>query len=265
MRSKASFRSHPIHPALIPFPFAFLFGAFAFDLFGWLSGNSAPSRTAAHLLIAGLIAGVIAAIPGLVDYLYTVPPHSSGKHRAKRHALANGAALLLFAAAWVTRGSSAPAAVETVTIEFLATAILSYAGWQGGVLVSRNLISVDHRYAQAGKWREIAVDETSGPIVVAKKSELKEGQMKLVRIGERRIVLARTDSGYVAFDDRCTHRGGSLAGGVLVGDVVHCLWHGSQFDCANGKPVCGPAKQAIGTYPTSDEAGGVAITLKKER
>jgi nitrite reductase/ring-hydroxylating ferredoxin subunit len=31
--------------------------------------------------------------------------------------------------------------------------------------------------------------------------------MKLLRVGDRGIVLARTGNGYVAFDDRCTHKG----------------------------------------------------------
>jgi uncharacterized membrane protein len=39
MRSKASYKGHPIHPALIPFPFAFLYGAFFFDLAGRLAGR----------------------------------------------------------------------------------------------------------------------------------------------------------------------------------------------------------------------------------
>jgi uncharacterized membrane protein len=37
MRSKASIRGHPIHPALIVFPFAFLSGALVFDIAGRLA------------------------------------------------------------------------------------------------------------------------------------------------------------------------------------------------------------------------------------
>lgn len=40
MRSRASYKGHPIHPALIPFPFAFLYGAFFFDLAGRLTGRA---------------------------------------------------------------------------------------------------------------------------------------------------------------------------------------------------------------------------------
>jgi nitrite reductase/ring-hydroxylating ferredoxin subunit/uncharacterized membrane protein len=265
VRSKASFRSHPIHPALIPFPFAFLVGSFVFDLLGWLAGAPMLSRTAAHLAIAGLATAFLAAVPGLIDYVYTVPPRSSGKQRALRHAVANVTALVLFAAAWWLRGFDAPASVISLAIQVLAVAALAYAGWQGGVLVTRNMISVDHRYAQAGKWREIRVPATAESAVVAKPDELKAGQMKLVHRGDQRLVLARTSEGYAAFDDRCTHRGGPLADGVLIGSTVQCLWHGSQFECRSGKVACGPAKQAIQTYRVSATRDGVTIQFKQTR
>jgi len=76
-------------------------------------------------------------------------------------------------------------------------------------------------------------------------SDLKDGQMKLLHVNGRRIALARTASGFHAVDDGCTHRGGSLAGGVLIGETVHCLWHGSQFDVRTGKAVCGPATKGV--------------------
>ena len=88
MRSKASFRGHPNHPALIPFPLAFLTGAFLFDVVGVVFNRPALWTTGAYLIVVGVIAGVFAAIPGLIDFLYTVPPNSSGKKRALKHASA---------------------------------------------------------------------------------------------------------------------------------------------------------------------------------
>src|SRR5512132_1484102 len=167
MRSKASIRSHPIHPALIPFPFAFLIGSFVFDLMGWLTNSTMMRVTASYLVIAGLGMALVAAVPGVIDYLYTVPPRSSGKKRALTHAIANVSALVLFAAAWVLRGFDAPPTVPSLVVQLLGAATLSYGAWQGGVLVSRNMISVEHRYAQAGKWSEIAVSASKGPVVVA--------------------------------------------------------------------------------------------------
>ena len=59
---------------------------------------------------------------------------------------------------------------------------------------------------------------------IAKSDELKRDQMKLIRLDDgTRIALARNDDGHCAFQDRCTHRGGSLADGVLICGTVQCL------------------------------------------
>jgi nitrite reductase/ring-hydroxylating ferredoxin subunit/uncharacterized membrane protein len=256
VRSQARFKSHPIHPAIIPFPFAFLTGAVLFDVIGVTRGASAFWTTAAHLQAAGIVAGLLAAVPGVIDYVYTVPPKSSGKRRATRHGLGNVGALLLFALAWLSRGAGEPG-MTTLGLEAAGAALLAYAGYLGGTLVTRNLIGVDHRYANAGKWQEATIAATPGkPVVVGHADDLKEGQMKLLHINGRRIVLARTPRGYAAFDDRCTHRGGSLAGGVLVRGTVHCLWHGSQFDGGTGKVTCGPAKAPIAVYDVTEAKNG---------
>jgi uncharacterized membrane protein/nitrite reductase/ring-hydroxylating ferredoxin subunit len=249
MRSKASYRGHPIHPALIPFPFAFLYGAFLFDVAARLAQRPSWWTTGAYLSLVGIVAALIAAVPGFIDYFNTVPPKSSGKRRATKHMVANLAAVVLFAAAWMVRGHpETMPGTAVLTLEGVGIVLLTVGGWLGGVLVSRNQISVDHRYAQAGKWMEEKVGyKPNQPVVVAKADELKVDQMKLLRIDGRRLVLARTEGGYVAFDDRCTHRDGSLAGGVMIAGVVQCPWHGSQFDCRRGAVKAGPAAEPIAT------------------
>lgn len=260
MRSRAQFKGHPIHPAIIPFPFAFLTGALLFDLAGTFTAHPSLSETGAYLTIAGLAAGLIAAVPGVVDYLHSVPPGSSAKTRATRHAALNVSALVLFALAFATRDDRWHAAIPTLAIELLAAALLVYAGWLGGTLVTRNLIGVDHRYAQLGKWQEAELTAPAGaPVVVGHVNDLKENQMKLLRVNGRRLVLARTAAGYRAFDDRCTHRGGSLADGVLICGTVQCLWHGSQFDVATGAATCGPASSHVRTYEVQERAGGEVV------
>jgi nitrite reductase/ring-hydroxylating ferredoxin subunit/uncharacterized membrane protein len=256
MRSRAQFKAHPIHPALIPFPFAFLSGALVFDLLSLLRDSRAFWSTAAHLTIAGLGAGLIAAIPGAIDYFYTVPPNSSAKTRATRHALGNVAALLLFAAALMFRGTAWSPTAATIGFELFGAAALAYAGWLGGVLVTRNLISVDHRYAQAGRWQEGDAIGRTGSLVVGHVDDLKENQMKLLHVNGERVVLARTSGRYRAFEDRCTHRGGSLAGGVVIDGTVQCLWHGSQFDASTGAVKCGPAKTPIRAYEVKETRNG---------
>ncbi len=263
MRSTASLKGHPIHPMLIPFPIAFLAGGTAFDFLGILLDRPTFTLVGYYLVIAGVGTALLAAIPGFIDYFFTVPPGSSGKARATRHMIANLVMVALFATAWLLRaGATPPPSTLTLLLEGAGVLLLGYAGWQGGTLVSRNLISVDHRYAAAGRWNEATITPAPGePLVVAASDELEVDQMKLLHINGRRIVLGRTADGYVAFDDACTHRGGSLAGGVLICGTVQCLWHGSQFDVATGKATRGPAKKAIGTYPVEVEGKEVRLAL----
>ncbi len=261
MRSRASFKGHPIHTAIIPLPFAFLTGALAFDVLGWLFAQPAWMATAAHLTAAGVLTALVAAVPGAIDYVYTVPPNSSGKVRATQHMLFNLSAVVTMAAAWWLRQTGV-AELAIIGIETVGVALLSYGSHLGGVLVTRNQISIDHRYADAGKWNEVTITAAPGAsVAVAKSDELKPNQMKLVHVGDRRVVVARTEDRYVAFDDRCTHRGGSLAGGAMMCGVVQCPWHGSQFDVHSGAVKAGPAKDGIRTYVVDARDGSVFLTV----
>jgi uncharacterized membrane protein len=67
---------------LSPFRSPFFTGTLVFDVLGVLYGNSSFRRTAGYLELAGLVTAGLAAIPGLVDYFFTVPPASSAKKRA---------------------------------------------------------------------------------------------------------------------------------------------------------------------------------------
>lgn len=263
MRSRAHFRSHPLHPILIAFPVAFTVGAVGFDAAGRLGDWPTVWATGAYLSAAAVASGLVAAVPGLVDYFTIVPPYSSAKRRATFHLVVNVTALTLFAAGWLFRdGDSLRAGAGTLLLESAGVGLIGYGGWLGGTLVYRNQIGVDHRYTHAGKWAEVTVEGKPGDAVaVAAAGELKPGQMKLVHANGRRVVLARTEDGYAACADRCTHKGGPLADGVLACGVVACPWHGSQFDVRTGQVRSGPAERPIETYRVEESDGQVRLTL----
>ena len=248
MRSEASIKGHPIHPMLIVYPFAFLTGAFGFNLAGAASRNRELETVSQYLIPAGVATGLAAAAAGLVDYLHSVPPQSSGMERATRHALLNTAAIGLFTTSWLLRRSSRSRALP-LALQGVGSAAMSVAGWLGGTLVYRNQIGVDHRYAGAGKWRETSQHADEPLELAASGDDLELNQMKLIRAGGERIAVARTETGLAAFQDRCTHRGGPLSDGVLICGTVQCPWHGSQFDVHTGEVKCGPAEDPITTYP----------------
>jgi nitrite reductase/ring-hydroxylating ferredoxin subunit/uncharacterized membrane protein len=247
MQSQASFKGHPLHPMLIVYPFAFLTGAFGFNAAAAASKNNNLRTVGDHLIPAGIVAGLLAAVPGLIDYLNSVPPNSSGKDRATKHALLNVSGLALFASSWLLGRRHQRTAVP-LTMQALGTAVMSVAGFLGGTLVYRNQIGVDHRYAGAGKWLEASRDVSDSRALTSAAGGLNIDQMKLVHAGGERIAVARTETGYAAFQDRCTHKGGPLSDGVLICGTVQCPWHGSQFDVHTGAVKCGPAETPIKTY-----------------
>lgn len=261
MKSKAHFKSHPLHPILIAFPIAFFVGTFVCDLVWLFAEEDIYFTLAGYLEGAGIVTGLIAAIPGAVDYFTIVPPGSSAKKRATNHALINVGHILIFTVAFLIRGQEDISAWIIIGLELLGVILLSIAGWMGGTLVYRNQIAVDHRYAGAGKWKEIRLEDQAGMIEVAKADELKLNQMKLVHIGNKRIAIGRTEEGYAAFDDFCTHRGGPLSDGAMICGTVQCPWHGSQFDVKTGQVKAGPAKENIKTYEAKEEGGKVYLFI----
>ena len=261
MKSRASIDSHPLHPILISFPIAFFFGTFVCDIITVFGGNSNFWQTGRYLEIAGIVMGILAAIPGFIDYLKTVPPKSSAKKRAAKHGLLNVSQLVLFTVAFIVSTTGNPNEIIVLILEAGGATIICFAAWMGSTLIYRNQIAVDPRYAHAGKWKEEYKEYSKEKIKVAAQDELKTDQMKLLHIGERRIVIGRTDKGYVAFEDRCTHRGGSLAGGAMICETVQCPWHGSQFNLYSGEVKAGPAREKIKTYPLTESNGNIYIQL----
>jgi 3-phenylpropionate/trans-cinnamate dioxygenase ferredoxin subunit len=68
-----------------------------------------------------------------------------------------------------------------------------------------------------------------------KESELKDGQMKAVRVKGRPILLVRQGGEVFGVSNFCPHAGCSFVGGVLMGYIVMCPCHGWKFDVRNGQ------------------------------
>lgn len=245
MRSKAAIKSHPLHPMLVAFPIGLWVAAFVFELVG--RNNPDLWAAAFYCVIAGCVGAVLAALPGALDWLTVVPPNSSAKQRGLLHGGLNALNLLLFLYIAYRLGSPSDRPDETTLVLMgIGVLVLAIAGWLGGTLVYRNQIGVDHRYAGAGEFKSRFLPDWSRP--VCHQSELGDGQMLLVGVGSERVVVGRCPEGYFAFSDHCTHMGGPLSDGALVGCTVQCPWHGSQFDIHTGRVVAGPAQEKIVTY-----------------
>jgi nitrite reductase/ring-hydroxylating ferredoxin subunit/uncharacterized membrane protein len=258
MRSKAAIQDHPLHPILVSFPIAMWAGGFIFYLMGVNGSNQGLWAAGYYSIIAGCVGAALAAVPGVVDWLLVVPPNSSAKKRGLIHGGLNTLNLLLFIYIAYRVGSPAKQPDGTsLVLMAIGVVVLGVAGWLGGTLVYRNQIGIDRRYAGAGKLKTRAIDNWNRP--ACHQSELGDGQMLLVTMGQERVVVGRCSEGLFAFSDHCTHSGGPLSDGALVGCTVQCPWHGSQFDVRNGRVVSGPAQEKIKIYSVDVRNGELYV------
>jgi nitrite reductase/ring-hydroxylating ferredoxin subunit len=90
-------------------------------------------------------------------------------------------------------------------------------------------------------------------------ADLPPGSMRRVTVAELDVLLANTDQGIVAVDDRCPHMSAPLSIGALEGCVVACPLHEGRFDLCSGEPVQMPTTGGLdpdGRYhPTWSSAG----------
>jgi nitrite reductase/ring-hydroxylating ferredoxin subunit/uncharacterized membrane protein len=248
MRSRASIKGHPVHAILVSFPIALLSSTLLLDVIAFFSNEQSFAPAAVYTGAGGIIFALLAAIPGIIDYRYSVPPDSSAKKRATRHGLTNTVMVLIFSLALYLKLKTEAGLPVIIALETIGTILIGIAGWMGGTLMVRNQIGIDHRYADAGKWQEETIRTSERSIRLENIDTLKTNQMRLLHVNGKRIALARTEKGLVAFDDRCTHRGASLADGAMICETVQCPWHGSQFSVTDGAVKAGPAKEKIRTY-----------------
>ena len=75
---------------------------------------------------------------------------------------------------------------------------------------------------------------------VAETSEINHGQMKVVKLAEKEILVANVNGAYYAIGNSCTHMKGDLSKGVLEGNIATCPKHKAKFDVTTGKVISGP-------------------------
>src|SRR5438477_1841590 len=104
MRSLVRLKSHPIHPMLVSFPIGLWVASLIFDFVGVRAGNALLWAAGYYAIIGGCIGAALAAVPGVIDLFFVVPPRSSGRNRGYLHGGLNVLALLLFITIAARRG-----------------------------------------------------------------------------------------------------------------------------------------------------------------
>ena len=118
-------------------------------------------------------------------------------------------------------------------------------------------------------------------VLVCKDGEIKDGDVRLIRVGREEIGVIRHRDNYYAYRNLCPHQGGPACeglrmpqvvdrigdGGILLGqtfdeDDMHivCPWHGYEFDVLTGEhPV--NAAMRLTAVPVRVADGEVFVTV----
>ncbi|MGD0153371.1 MAG: Rieske 2Fe-2S domain-containing protein [Thermacetogeniaceae bacterium] len=99
------------------------------------------------------------------------------------------------------------------------------------------------------------------PVQVAKLQDVPAGKLKKIDLQGRAILLINHDNSIYAIEEKCTHRGCSLAAGKLVGNSIECPCHQARFNIISGKVTQGPATKPLAVYQVAVESGMIAINL----
>jgi uncharacterized membrane protein len=146
MRSKFAIGGHPIHPMLVPVPIGLVVWTLIADIVYLGTGRNMLWYDIAFWSgVAAIVSALIAAGPGLVDYLSTAQK-SDARNLALTHGIMNVTVVALFIAAallMVNEGAVSGAALTAViALHAVGAAILAVSGWIGGELVYRKHIGI---------------------------------------------------------------------------------------------------------------------------
>src|SRR5713101_7119503 len=81
--------------------------------------------------------------------------------------------------------------------------------------------------------------------------------------GEAVLVVRRGEETF-AIGATCTHYGGPLAEGLLVGDTVRCPWHHACFSLSTGEALAAPALNPVACWSVERRQDKLFVLSKKD-
>ena len=107
------------------------------------------------------------------------------------------------------------------------------------------------------------MEKTLQRIRVATVSELPKNIGKTIIVGSHEIALFHLANGKIrAIENRCPHKGGVLAEGMVSGEHVFCPMHDWKINVNDGN-VQAPDTGCVNTFPVEIENNDVYIILNR--
>jgi anthranilate 1,2-dioxygenase ferredoxin component len=101
----------------------------------------------------------------------------------------------------------------------------------------------------SGNWHQL----------IAEQDFPEEGKLA-AKINGWYVLVARTDDGLFAVNDRCTHQASLLSNGRIRRGAIMCPLHGARFEVASGKCIGGVYRD-LRTFTLRVTGGMVEVEL----
>ena|ERR1044071_9818288 len=146
MKPPLRIAGHPLHATLVRFPYALWIFSFIADVVYYFGGyNYDWARAAYCALMVGLVAGVMAAVPGVIDSL-AIKEKKAGR-LAAWHARITAFAWFSFAGSFYLRTERGGQLVDKsltipLLLSFLGTMLVIVSGWYGSEMIYKHRVGV---------------------------------------------------------------------------------------------------------------------------
>ena len=239
---------HPLHPLLTDVPIGAWTVAVVLELGALLFAIPNLGQASAIAIGLGVLAALAAIATGLMDWMDVDPPE---KAVGLVHAVLNTFSTILFAvAAFMLWQSNWGISLAQFVVLIVAYGVIASGAFLGGDLVYR-LGVMNNRNA----YRKGPKDYV--PAIAL--NELAENQPKRVEVKGQPIVLVRRGDKVYAVGAVCSHYGGPLEKGKVVGDTIKCPYHYSRFGLKDGSVKEGPSTAPVPAYDTQVVSGQVQV------
>src|SRR3954465_1728086 len=145
MKARIRVAKHALHPMLVVFPLGLLATSVAWDICRLATHNPSWGVVAFWTIVAGVIGGLLAAIPGFLDWL-AIPNDTRAKSVGTTHMILNLVVVGLFVVSLIARsqatGGYAMASSVHMVWGWIGVGIALASAWLGGELVETLGISV---------------------------------------------------------------------------------------------------------------------------
>ncbi|MGH9738999.1 MAG: FAD-dependent oxidoreductase [Candidatus Acidiferrales bacterium] len=95
-------------------------------------------------------------------------------------------------------------------------------------------------------------------------NSLANGSTLAGRVGENEVVLVRSGDRFFAVDAHCTHYGGLLGDGLVVGNTIRCPLHHACFDLKSGEALRAPALNPLTCWRVEQRGDAVFVREKAQ-